>query len=766
MPRVPEPEGIRRIPVGAIGAGSAAMARVARDVGEIGESWNRFFEKQRLAEAKREYSSAVAGITKDLNELQLEIDRNEEIKNVEQAMVVWEQRAPAIIQEYGSALRQPEAIELFTAESSRMAEIKRVAVNQEAYRKQRDAGRAVLFEETKEYERQYAEAATDLERQEIWDRLEAAMIASDYVPEEEKVARLAASRAAVDAGHVGHLIQAAAEHDNPVEARALLAEARWLIDASDMTPGLKESVKLRLRADIERIEAGIEREEKAAATAIRQDLVANLRVRASRGDITYEELDYHREQEKILPNEWANLTMTLDNVNREKTRRLDQLGLVKAAMAEDPILLDRHTAEHVEAVNYAYDTVFAPQIDALVDPMVRNAKRAEFVEQIGFAPKSMIGAMTSAFRVGTDAQILEAADLLDRLEQGNVPDVAEDIPERDRALGTLINMHTRPGEDPAIALQKAREIRQPADEGERAALKRNFSVEGTRVKNEMYLNENMGKTNGLFGFTIDTIPIVMGHIGWGSIKAGKRYFERDIGPFHFAGLTSRDPIEFEGWFRRNLVIPDGLKEEFHFLTEHNYLLTKGDLEASQKMAMETLKRRWAVTGIAGPLRWQRMAPEIFYANKHGTRWMSEHVREKLIELAKERPDAIPGVPEGDDAAKYIDHAFRRVVMLESDLETPREVNAETGKHQPGYMVMVHGDYGWEPVRGEDHRPMRIYFDWMETPAGKRQFARAEAERAKRAKQPDLEGGLRDLKATVGLQFGGSIVAGYDVRQEL
>ncbi len=513
-----------------------------------------------VAERKVELSRMSAQMEGQLADLQLEIAQNPEFDTVESAEQAFNDGAESIFSALGTSSSQAvnEAIEKQFLRSSLQG---RVFAKQTGFQRQADAAVAQLAEDGSSLERAYAVAPDEEKRAEIRALYARSINLSDYLTEQQKGDLIRAFNASVDTNRV----QALLNDDRPDLALALLQDENEL-------PGLDSAAR--------------ESFEEEAIGKLRGNAEAELDIRVSRGQSTEAEIREFREQGVITSSAMARKIITLDRIHAEQAQA--QIGLVRVAAALNGVgnPLDPKNPDDKNGLDHFYQSLIVPQLEGLNSDQRANAIIGLVNHPgIGMLPKSLQSEIRGKLRSGTNAQVVEASDMIDRVHT-KVPRALDDFSPEDIEFGRNVTKQIRAGTPPGEAVKYAKEV-ELVPEAAQKVLRDRFRLIGSR------------------DVIAERIEVVA-----------------DI-PFT---LRSRNvPAQYEG--------------ELIELAEISYLRNGGDLDLALDVAQLQLDRVWASTSVdGGSTRFMKYAPEAVYTQFPD----SETLREQLLEDVNE--NAIPQFP--------------------------------------------------------------------------------------------------------------------------
>lgn len=385
-------------------------------------------------------------------------------------------------------------------------------------------------------------------------------------------------------------------------------------------------------------DAEIKRQEAAAraeAVAQRAGRLSDLEIAVARGEAGLAEIEqaYNDGNGWLSPAERTRLTLKADGILAEQQEEAAALGRVDEALLGRTVL-DPASSDDRNAVDAHYALVSQRWADLPPDEFAQRT--AEYIDTVGIVPPSLRGRLRGAIRSGSPEQKIAAADLIDRINTSN-PAALTDFEEQDIALAVTTGQLVRAGMEPPEALRQAEQAVLEADQPQR-------EMRAARLQADK--------------LTADYLS--------------------DLGDEFDPGVFSWQPD-----------IPEAMAGEFSRLFEAAFLNT-GDEEAANRIAVQALKRTWAMTGVDGSRRLMKYAPEAVYGVLGGsddTEWM----RNQLVAEAQ----SIDPTLEED------------AILLASDSRTARDLT---------YPIMRRNEFGAFVPLLKDGAPVRWRPDWSSSEA--------------------------------------------------
>ncbi len=409
-----------------------------------------------------------------------------------------------------------------------------------------------------------------------------------------------------------------------------------------INPEIATKIEHALTVTNERHQAEADAERKARAA----ELTSDVEIAVRRGRAGYAQVEEAYRAGILTPAKRTELTVHLDKENQKASEAASaeraQLQRVQGALGGAGFL-DFRSGDDRKAVDAYFGKVLAPSLaKAQLDPNQSAQTVAEFTARTGIMPTPIRETIRGALRAGDPAAKVQASDMLDRLKSAN-PRVVDDFATEDVRLGNLISTYTRAGVAPVDAVKMAQgalDVPKP----ELEAREQRYQHDKMAEKNQKTLAKEMSG----FRFFSPSLP-------------GK--------------------------------LPDAMLGEFETITRNEFQRT-GDLEASQKTALDQLKRVWGVTQTGKQPGWMPYAPETVY-----------------------------GVP-GEDPKWIRDQLqrdIRKGALIDKDAELSLAADSITARQgAPSYVVLNKDKNGvLSPLIGADGRPLRFRPDFGSSDAGAR-----------------------------------------------
>ncbi|WP_022729779.1 hypothetical protein [Fodinicurvata sediminis] len=417
-------------------AAAAAPMQGAQDVmNQVQEFAEQRLESRRKADLVRVESAAARGLT----ELQLELERESDWRNMEQR---WEEGVQGLREQILEDTDDPAVREAFEQSYQRLALDKEVNVRRKAFKMEVDDAKATLDNTLPEYARLAASAENQAERTELLARGRTAigeMAEAGYITQQEAVARERDLLGQVDTADVLNAIREDPDHAvdlliDPNNYRNLGEEQRArLLDRADRRAEARQ--RSALAAQEKR-----QRQEEAAARRRREDRAFEMFQTISTADdptLLGEELEEAARKREISFSDYRLLRSTLEDESAPE----DDEGLVLAI--EDIILRETRAPEEVHEM-----ILEGRQDGRLTDDTVRRLwdknrqisrqesiySSHDYSRAVDFIERHIVTTGPGSTFVRGDEQRRLAramAELDRRLEAGEeLPAIREDIVER------------------------------------------------------------------------------------------------------------------------------------------------------------------------------------------------------------------------------------------------------------------------------------------------------------------------------------------------
>jgi hypothetical protein len=399
------------------------------------------------------------------------------------------------------------------------------------------------------------------------------------------------------------------------------------------------------------------------------------RVRDGDASVTEPYLDAEMNAGRIGPSQRQAVEAYRQSVLRANKETSDNVALVSGAF-NGGAPLDPQNGTHKKAVNDHFDTL-AKEIwpaGTLPSPEVWNSA-INYTKKIGMVPERVRSAIRGGLHSGRPDLALRAVETVNNLRNFNPQLVAELGDEDDMRLATMIGTYAASGMAPEQAVERANEALK-VSKAERDVRTADYDLQrGKEPKDRATSDEK-----------------------WIAAQQNS--------------LWINDP-----------VIDPLMRTEFSEIAKAEYTRT-GNLEASRRMALDTVNRVWGRSEVGGEQRYVKQAPEKFYSVPNLTpaensTWMNEQLLGDVSKGALQDPTN----PITADRLRLIPDSTR------------------TNDGNPVYRVwLVQPNKGWEQVVDTKGEPIRWFPNYSISADRQRRdaVAAAELERAKRLRQEQGE----------------------------
>ena len=376
--------------------------------------------------------------------------------------------------------------------------------------------------------------------------------------------------------------------------------------------------------------------------------------------ITPEYIDTLVKGAKISPAAGTEALNLLGKVQDERKARAEAIVRVEAAGAGGAPLDPKSTTDK-KALDYHYEVKSAtwPREEAL-------PRSIAYAAQYGMVPERLRAFIRGGLHSARPDLAVQAANTITTLRNSNPELVAEIGDEADMRLANLINTYASAGMAPDKAVELATESLKvtPAIREARAA---EYDLRGKTPKERSDSDEK-----------------------W---------------------ISNQN----NSWWPGDPNIDPMMRTEFSETAKAEFQRT-GNLEASRRMALDTVNRVWGRSEVGGDRRYVKQSPEKFYSiptltPAENSRWMNEQLLSDVGKGALQSPSN----PITSDRLRLIPDPTR------------------TNGGNPVYQVwLVQPDAGWQQVVDTKGAPIRWHPDYSTSADRKRRddASAAEIERAR------------------------------------
>ena len=350
-----------------------------------------------------------------------------------------------------------------------------------------------------------------------------------------------------------------------------------------------------------------------------------------------------------------------------------RIARVEGVIQNDPrAIRDPADPDYRVSVDKYFQDVIAPGLQGL-EPQAQKRTILNFAAQVGVVPDRMFRFLRGALVSPDSTQRVQAADTIARLAVAD-PNLVTQFNDRERTIAQSISSLIRSGVAPedAVRLTDIQTTNVPNAE-------RELRRDAIRDKGHSMLNRE---------FVEDALT---------STLIGREV--RDL-TFGLAGARLPDKL------------PDRLVAEFNKIAQARFLEI-GDLDAAQQLALQDVRKVWAVSAVGGPKRWMKFAPEAMFRTFDGesqdAAWIQEQLEALVLGLGAE------GVAAGSfpfDPTEQIGDSKRIRIVADSRTSLERV---------PSYLVVIESENKTLTTvdSPETGRPIRWTPDFATSPAAGR-----------------------------------------------
>lgn len=368
-------------------------------------------------------------------------------------------------------------------------------------------------------------------------------------------------------------------------------------------------------------------EENAAAALDKARQAANLEIKVSRGEATYDEVAQAEQRQLISPEKKVSLFKSLDNETEKRVKESESLQKVARALKGQDYI-DPKDADDKKAVDLAYTKGVEPQIAASQDSAAQKTLITNYVSAMGIVPSSLQGKIRGVMRGGSVQDKVFYADLVGRIQESK-PQALDDFDDKDVAQAVMIDQLVKSGTPNEEAVKKVEDIANNITPGRIEILKQEFSDK----------QKAAGKT------ATDRNAATISHV--------RNLFD--------TGFFSTDASLPD----RQLGIENAAVNDYNRLYETWYLNTNGNDDLAKQQADRAFKASWGTTAVNGQSKQLTKYPiEQAYPMLN-----TDEIKDSLVK-------DLQSLPEYKDIDK-------NKVFLQYDNRTAREWGS-----QPSYRVLI------------------------------------------------------------------------------
>ena len=351
-------------------------------------------------------------------------------------------------------------------------------------------------------------------------------------------------------------------------AKAILQISKTDIEGLDINE--KQKVVNQLNAFDNQMRAVNEQafaKEKANQELGKARKAADLEIRTSRGQASYDEITRMEQNQTISPDQKASLFKMLDAKNKERMADAAKLEKVAQALQGNGYLDPK---DDKEAIDFTYINAVKPQMQNLA-PDAQKEMLVNFINKTGVVPDQMQSQLRGVFRGGTSENKVFYADLVGRIQEQK-PEALNDIEDKDIAQAVMINELVKSGTPNLEAVTLVEDMRKSINPARLQILKTELS-------------EARGKST-------------------------------------VADRLAKAKKPFSNWFGRAPSLPDdpqlgynqALLNDYERTYESWYNYTNGDAKIAEDQTAKSLNRLWGVSEINGSKRLVKYPVEKAYPN--------------------------------------------------------------------------------------------------------------------------------------------------------
>jgi hypothetical protein len=391
------------------------------------------------------------------------------------------------------------------------------------------------------------------------------------------------------------------------------------------------------------------------------------RVRDGDPSVTEPYLDAQMDAGLIGPSQRQSVEAYRQGVLKGQKEKSDNLALVFGATSGGAPL-DPQNSVHKKAVNDHFDELSKGvwPVGTLPSPEVWNSA-INYTIKLGMVPERVRSTIRGGLHSGRPDLALRAVETINTLRNVNPQLVAEIGDENDMRLATLIGTYAGSGMAPEQAVERANEALK-VSKPERDARAADYDLQRGKEPKDRTASDEKWISNQ--------------NNSW------------------LPGDPNIDPI---------------MRTEFSETAKAEYMRT-GNLEASRRMALDTVNRVWGRSEVGGERRYVKQAPEKFYSipsltPAENSAWMNEQLLSDVGKGALQDP----ANPITSERLRLIPDPTR------------------TNGGNPVYQVwLVQPNKGWEQVIDTKGAPIRWHPDYSTSADRKRRddAAAAELEKAR------------------------------------
>jgi len=344
---------------------------------------------------------------------------------------------------------------------------------------------------------------------------------------------------------------------------------------------------------------------------------AELEIRASRGQASYDEITRLEQSRIITPDQKAGLFKTLDAKNKERLDEMAQLEKVSRAL-QGTDYLDPKDAGDKKAIDFTYKNAVKQQMEGL-PPEAQKSMLVNFIDKVGVVPNELQSRLRGVFRGANPEDKVFYADLVGRIQDVK-PQALDDIEDKDVAQAVMINELVKSGTPNLEAVARVDDLQKSLNPARIGLLK-------TQLK------ENIGK----------------------DIKTRLNKAKTAIGAGFFSPGLPDDP---------QLGYNQALLNDYEKMYESWYIYTNGDEKIAEAQTEKSLTKFWGPSSMNGDKKLVKYPVEKAYPNI-----APEDLRKRLIDDVK----ALPKYKDIDENNVFIQDTIETARMWNTGSPTYRVI---------------------------------------------------------------------------------------------
>lgn len=294
---------------------------------------------------------------------------------------------------------------------------------------------------------------------------------------------------------------------------------------------------------------------------------AELEIRTSRGQASYDEITRMEQNRTISPDQKASLFKMLDAKNKERIADAAKLEKVAQALQGNGYLDPK---DDKEAIDFTYINAVKPQMQGLA-PDAQKEMLVNFVNKVGVVPDQMQSQLRGVFRGGDPEAKVFYADLVGRIQEAK-PEALDDIENKDIAQAVMINELVKSGTPNLEAVARVEDMQKSINPARLQILKTELS----EARGKSTVADRLTKAKAPFSNMFGIAPSLPDDPQLGYNQALLNDYERT----------------YESWY--------------------NY--TNGDAKIAEDQTKKSLNRLWGVSEINGSKRLVKYPVEKAYPN--------------------------------------------------------------------------------------------------------------------------------------------------------